>query len=1129
VKASVREHIQQLDVSLGGGIVSEKIRVNTIDNPMLVIGIGGTGIDALLRLKYQVNRRFKLPEDPVSKKKKEKPSNIEFLAFETNEHDRFKKYNGIGLDPVSEFVLLSNAEIGGLLSNRSTLPSYITDWLSPELLITDGIAGASGVRQAGRLLLFTKINQVVQTIERKIKVLCEGTNKRLTVFILTGISGGTGSGCFLDLSYIVRGIMEKEHGAAGVDKLSMLGYLFTPDVNLSNKSINSHTSEYIKKNGFAALKELDYWMNVDERNERFKQQYGSMLTVNSPVAPFNLCHLISATNLEGKALENAYDYSMNVTAENITNFMANEDKQSGEEFAIHDYISNIGANIKGMHKKYAANYTYNILGASSAILPIEEMTTYLAFKVFKKMDNMFPAAPNQEQVETFANRIGLDIDSVKRRFNSMVPDPIPGYENSDRLNYTNVIKQQNVNMDTELEQGYLSKARESYIKSKKQYPAELIEEFQEQIRRVFLNPEQGPFYASRLINTPRGNSLLELIQSYIESLKEQIYRKPQDIDEASYLAGEKLSDAKSALISRDKKKNAYIAAKIEEFYLRADKECLEQMVDFYQDVFNMINDIHNKMYGVITEILNALNLIFEKNGDILTRSEETKNQNGSTTYYWNVVSVPDMASKIAEIMDTRDGNDLIQDFTKDLLDQSDRWIKEQEIDIINAISEFLSDKFGDLITKSMEDFLVMKYGEDKSIDQIIEREIAKHLNEEAVPVFHLNHGVGDLHFPSWGFVSVPEKAPAILKGIKNFQNISVTGARFTVKESEVKNRIFWLNTKNGIPLFTYKPLSQYEESYEQTIFDQEGVGRHLSMTEKDNWSYLPSPIPEKSWGDIYENARLKDYNSTVRVLFSKAVKYGVIKDKGVHTNSNNKYEVLLSGETPLSATLAQFDMMLDSNKPNLGEIKKCSQELSRILNEQLPSQTKRDIFNSSSEELAIENFIRMPKLISQVRKEVEKYVSIEETMIELNEFLKNLHDEEESIQKFIEIMYTGTITKKGALYVYDHDSEEDSWAPFINLTKVTSFIEYEIYQSYRNLDAKHKALIEIKAEKRNNEMSVSDDVGLLTSRLGAMSNAALEAKSKLEYDRKEYVAGESMYSFYKQMLEKTNSLVKVIG
>lgn len=97
MKPIVREHIQQLDVSLGGGIVSEKIRVDTIDNPILIIGLGGTGIDALLRLKYQINRRFKLPQDPVSKKKMDKPDNVEFLAFETNEQDRAKSIKGSDL------------------------------------------------------------------------------------------------------------------------------------------------------------------------------------------------------------------------------------------------------------------------------------------------------------------------------------------------------------------------------------------------------------------------------------------------------------------------------------------------------------------------------------------------------------------------------------------------------------------------------------------------------------------------------------------------------------------------------------------------------------------------------------------------------------------------------------------------------------------------------------------------------------------------------------------------------------------------------------------------------------------------------------------------------------------------
>lgn len=244
------------------------------------------------------------------------------------------------------------------------------------------------------------------------------------------------------------------------------------------------------------------------------------------------------------------------------------------------------------------------------------------------MEKMFPAAPSQEEVENFANRIGLDVDSVHRKFNSLVPEPIPGYENSDRLSYANVVKQQIISMDSELDQGYLTKARENYIKMKKQYPAEILEEFKDQIRRTFLNPEQGPFFVSRLIYTHKGHSLLNLIQSYIESLKEQTYRKPMEISDASDQAAEKMADAKSALFSKDKKKNAFIAAKVEEYYLRADKECMEQMVDFYHDIHTMINDENSKMYAVVTEILNSLNTIFEKNGEILTRGQEKQDQQG---------------------------------------------------------------------------------------------------------------------------------------------------------------------------------------------------------------------------------------------------------------------------------------------------------------------------------------------------------------------------------------------------------------------------------------------------------------------------------------------------------------------
>lgn len=1128
MKATVREHIQQLDVSLGGGIVSDKIRVDTIDNPMLVIGLGGTGIDALLRLKYQINRRFKLPEDPISKKKKDKPDNVEFIAFETNEHDRNKKYKGIGLDPLTEFVLLSNAEIGGLLQNRSILEPYITDWLSNELIITDGISGASGVRQAGRLLLFTKIIQVVQAIEKKISMLSVGTNKKLMVFLLTGLSGGTGSGCFLDISYIVRGLMEREHGVSGVDKVSLLGYLFTPDVNLSNKSLSDHSKEYIKKNGYAALKELDYWMNVDERGERFQQRYGNILTVNSPMPPFNLAHLISATNLEGKLLENAYDYCMNVTAENITNFMASEEKQSGEEFAIHDYISNIRTNINQMPKAYAANYQYNILGASSAVLPIEEMTTYLAYRVFNKMEKMFDSAPSMEDTEKFARKLAIDLDSVHRVFEQRVPEPIPGYQNSERLSYNNVIKQQVVHIDTELEQNFLSRAREEYIKTRKQLPAQKVDELADQIKRVFLHPEQGPFYASRIIYSEKGYCILNLISSYIETLRENLARIPRDIDTVREQASMKMADARSAFISKDKKKDAYIEAKIEEYLMLADMERMEQMIDFYEDLHKLINDHNSRIYQVFTELLNALNQIFEKNGDILINGEEEIDHKGNKTYYWNVVSVPDMVKVIGNIMDDRNVDDLIRDFTSELLDKSGKWIKEQEVDVVGSISDFLSDQFGDLITKSMEDFLVIKYGNEDAVDKVVERKIAGRLDDEAIPVFHLNNSLGNHHFPSWGFVSVPVHAPNIFKGIRSYQDTSIAKSRYTVKESQVKNRIFWLNTKNGIPLFLYTPLKVFEESYERTILEQEGVGRHLVQTDKINWTNLPSPIPERSWGDTYENRRVKNYNAEVRSLFEKALSFKCISVKSSDIGTSSRYEVIFTKPLQLNELTDKYDMQLNSQRPNLGEVKRCSSELASLLENGLERVSSKDIFSSVDEDMAKENLIRSPELLRALKEEIRKYEQITAKKNELDRVLSSFQDEEKLVDQFIEAMYTDTITKKGALIVYDHDADEDAWTPLLNLIQVNKFVDYEIYNVMRKYDEKHIGLIQRKSLKRATQVASSTDISRLLSKLHEMLEKFQEAKSSLDYGRNELVNGEEMYAFYNQVATKVKDMIRTL-
>ncbi|WP_040204242.1 tubulin-like doman-containing protein [Neobacillus jeddahensis] len=1126
MRASVREHISQLEVSQGGGIISEKIRVDTIDNPMLVIGLGGTGIDALLRLKYQVNRRFKLPEDPLSKKKKEKPNNIEFLAFETNEHDRNKKYNGIGLDPNKEFVLLSNPEIGSLLSNRSTIEPYIKDWLSPELAITDGISGASGIRQAGRLLLFTKINQVVRTIEKKIESVLEGTGKRLYVFILTGLSGGTGSGCFLDIAYITRGIMDKKFGSKGVDRVNLLGYLFTPDVNLSKKGLSHHTAEYIEKNGYAALKELDYWMNCDERNERFQMKYGSMLSVNSPMPPFNLCHLISGTNLEGKWLESAYDYCMNVTAENITNFMANEDKRSGEEFAIHDYISNIRTNIAVMPKPYAANYQYNIIGASMAEIPVEEMTTFIGYKLFEKMNTMFDAGPDQTEVEQFVEKLRIDPDAVHQRFNERVPEPLSGYENSDRFSYNHVIKTATIHLDEELDREFLLKAKEQYRKCKKQLPGELMQEFHRQMEKMFLHPNKGPIYATRFIYSQNDVCLLTTLKTYITGMRDRLERLPKAIQSDQDYAHQKLGEARSAFISKEKKKNAYIEAKLNEFAARAEKERLQEMIEFYEDLYQLMNNQYNKIYVIYKEILDALKGIFEQNANILVNGEEVNQQN-SATYYWQLVSVSDVAREIQSLFDSQDGEMLVQQWAEMLLEKATYWINESEMDIVGTVSEFLSDQFGDLITKSMEDFLRLKYGEDVPIDRIIEEKIAARLDHDALPVFHLDNGHGTLHFPEWGFVSVPVKSPKILAGIKNYQKHSISESHFTIKESELKNRIFWLNTKNGIPLFSYSPLSIYEESYEKTILEKEGVGRHLVQTDKENWAYLPSPIPEKSWGDTYRNKRLQEYNASIRILFEQAREYKVITEKNSNHNTSARFTCHFSKAMNLADLFVQYEINPNQlDRANLGSLKQLLHQLKDLFHGGLEPDGDSDIFGSTSIELATENFIRSPKLIERVKQEVKKYSLLKENIILVEQFLAIQNEKEVTLNQFIQALYTKTIRKRGALYVYDKEMEEDAWEPFVNLMKTTKFVDYELYQAFKGLNPKQLDQLEKKSEQRSNEMINQEGATDLVAALEDMAAIYTKEKIALDYDYQDLVNGEELYRFYKEIMIKVKDMLR---
>ena len=140
------------------------------------------------------------------------------------------------------------------------------------------------------------------------------------------------------------------------------------------------------------------------------------------------------------------------------------------------------------------------------------------------------------------------------------------------------------------------------------------------------------------------------------------------------------------------------------------------------------------------------------------------------------------------------------------------------------------------------------------------------------------------------------------------------------------------------------------------------------QTEKNNWTYLPSPIPEKSWGDVYENARVKQYNARVRNEFEQALGYNIVTAKSIDENTSNRYAIVTTEAFDLSAKLGAYDMRLTSTTPNLGEVKRAVIELKRLQSEGLPRVGVKDIFGSINEDMAKENLVRSPQLIARVRR-----------------------------------------------------------------------------------------------------------------------------------------------------------------
>lgn len=408
------------------------------DTRYLIVSFGGTGADAL----FGVKKQFETILPPA-----ELDSRVRFLAIDTD--PKTQKYtkeirHDSGNVEVVELDALTNDQFFQLQGSTARLvidsDDNITQWINPQLrarILQDNELlsgnGASGTRQIGRLTLYPAINVAALTakIKKLVGELTFNNHYPLRVFILSGIAGGTGSGTIVDLTYLIRNVIEHMPGDLDSPEINVptrtkyCGFILLPPTGTST------STTYIERgnrNGYAALKEINHFMNIDSRNGGYSLTYGDGRTVESFKKIFDICYLLDGTS-GGVIFENARKQAIRVLAEcmldMITASQAQEDGTSIQ--AVDSFMNDQSTTRMGMvagkpiaHAMRDADYVYCALGHSEFSMPANEIKAYVAKQMFEKIHALFQMCSNveQEDVEEFLKRIirrGATTESSTRK------------------------------------------------------------------------------------------------------------------------------------------------------------------------------------------------------------------------------------------------------------------------------------------------------------------------------------------------------------------------------------------------------------------------------------------------------------------------------------------------------------------------------------------------------------------------------------------------------------------------------------------------------------------------------------------------------------------------------------------
>ena len=916
---------QKFDISID--------RVDKIPVPLLVVGLGGTGCDALLTIKETFAERYNLPKD-VKGQDLPAPIKTAYLGIDS----RAQRPEGL---EVSEYVDISLAGIEKLLQNqKDMLTPFERTWVNPKLQSSATGNGAGTIRQAARLMLsknYEKVNQAIKGALANIVAAKAGEAdaraNQVEIVVITGIGGGTGSGTFLDMCQILRDAAR----ATTVIPAKLTGYIVMPDVSLMNVSAASGMEGPIKHNAYAALKELDFWMRVREHNVSYTMQYGTGTPIEWKEPPFDYCILMSASNVEGVPYKDGYMTVRNTIAENLMHYMATEDGVD-TQYSYRQYEDNLAA-IR-VRKSYPLFYGYRAIGAFTKRIPKQAILYYegsLLLNTFVPMrDDSGKLQPDRRmftdgQGKPRAEGITGSGKQLMQDFRTNICK-LPSFCYLDLNDKVKVASVQNMNPPphNKWHNWRDQVSSPAALKAADEYLTKAWRRFSQFAESVIKDPQQGPFALEAYLDAPDG--LLSFMNEILASWTNQ-YTKTRN---QSIRQGEEMCEQ-----SWGSFRNPPIMGK---------KGALEQYDHAIKTLYTYVNNCEflEKHVAALEKLILRVKEYLRDGlkplcASVLFLQEEFGKQDQSDAMLvQDIYNLSTVQASIDEAFKDANANDkMSSEFLGKISDIA--LLTQPNVDAKTSGVEFLCRKvglqdmckvlqsdmeevYGSVNNQSLDTIMVANVGEDVSAQQRWMDNLASSALDSALPMFMQDAMFKASDKAPYSYMSIPQNAVEHLKYIS--EAFKTHDPAVEPKASSLEDHIYVLNAWDKLPLFRYGLFEDLRTAYDHDLNLKGSEGVHLVRNAdqgkdyQSDWSLLPSPKPYFLFSRSSVHSEEAQYEK-VHNLVERGIKCGMIKINDSQPFVSSEVNVLYAdnGIAPLaSETMLQMrDQIMNEKNPATGE------------------------------------------------------------------------------------------------------------------------------------------------------------------------------------------------------------------